>query len=271
MFILKYILFFIVLFNPLNTQIYDFSDFPNEDESFTTADFRIYISEEIDTIRGIYAYMHGFGGDSRSIVQDSLMQELAKTVNFALLGVRLDNMYMDSGIGNSLIEAKSSFAEQSNHLELIYSPLFFDGHSWGGQWSYHYTQWNPEDVIAFVTMKGGYHDTTYSESVINVPGYMFVGENDSDYRIKNLTDNAKYLLDDLPDHHEDEWLGFRPTLPDYLPVIGPSKNYKNVFYSFGHHHLGWTLGAISGKIISKMISNENTNLDLKPYSSLRFS
>ena len=90
-------------------------------------------------------------------------------------------------------------------------------------------------------------------------------------RVKNLINNAKYLLDGLPDHHEDEWLGFRPTLPDYLPVIGPSKNYKNVFYSFGHHHLGWTLGAISGKIVSKMISNENTNLDLKAYSSLRFS
>jgi len=90
-------------------------------------------------------------------------------------------------------------------------------------------------------------------------------------RIKNLVDNAKYLLDGLPDHHDDEWLGFRPTLPDYLPVIGPSKNYNNVFYSFGHHHLGWTLAAISGKIISKMISKENTNLDLKPYSSLRFS
>ena len=90
-------------------------------------------------------------------------------------------------------------------------------------------------------------------------------------RIKNLVDNAKFLLDGLPDHHEDEWLGFRPTLPDYLPVIGPSKNYNNVFYSFGHHHLGWTLAAISGKIISKMISNENTNLDLEPYSSLRFS
>ena len=89
-------------------------------------------------------------------------------------------------------------------------------------------------------------------------------------RIKNLVDNAKYMFDGLPEH-EDEWLGFRPTLPDYLPVIGPSKNYKNIFYSFGHHHLGWTLGAISGKIISKMISNEKTNLDLQPYSSLRFS
>ena len=89
-------------------------------------------------------------------------------------------------------------------------------------------------------------------------------------RIKNLINNAKYMMGDLPEH-ADEWLGFRPTLPDYLPVIGPSKKHKNVFYCFGHHHLGWTLGPISGKIISEMISEENTNLDLKPYSSLRFS
>ena len=89
-------------------------------------------------------------------------------------------------------------------------------------------------------------------------------------RIKNLISNAKYMLDNLPEHH-DEWLGFRPTLPDFLPVMGPSKNYKNVFYCFGHHHLGWTLGPISGKIVSGMIAEENTNLDLKPYSSTRFS
>ena len=89
-------------------------------------------------------------------------------------------------------------------------------------------------------------------------------------RIKNLILNAKDMVDGL-EEHEDEWLGFRPTLPDFLPVIGPSKNYKNIYYSFGHHHLGWTLGAISGKIISKMISKEKTNLDLEPYSSLRFS
>ena len=89
-------------------------------------------------------------------------------------------------------------------------------------------------------------------------------------RVKNLINNAKYMMGDLPEH-EDEWLGFRPTLPDYLPVIGPSKKYKNVFYCFGHHHLGWTLGPISGKIISGMIAKENTNLDLKPYSSLRFN
>ena len=89
-------------------------------------------------------------------------------------------------------------------------------------------------------------------------------------RILNLVNNAKYLFPELKEHH-DEWLGFRPTLPDFLPVIGPSKKNKNLFYSFGHNHLGWTLGAISGKIISKMIAEENTNLDLSPYNSLRFS
>jgi|TARA_B110000438_G_scaffold212750_1_gene204913 D-amino-acid dehydrogenase len=89
-------------------------------------------------------------------------------------------------------------------------------------------------------------------------------------RITNLVNNAKYLLPDLKEH-EDEWLGFRPTLPDFLPILGPSKNHKNLFYSFGHHHLGWTLGAISGKIISGMIAGENTNLDLTAYNSQRFS
>ena len=89
-------------------------------------------------------------------------------------------------------------------------------------------------------------------------------------RVKNLINNAKYMLGDLPEH-EDEWLGFRPTLPDFLPVMGPSKKYKNIFYCFGHHHLGWTLGPISGKIISGMIAEENTNLNLDPYSPKRFS
>ena len=89
-------------------------------------------------------------------------------------------------------------------------------------------------------------------------------------RVQNLINSAKYLFPKLG-KHEDEWLGFRPTLPDFLPILGPSKNHKNLFYSFGHHHLGWTLGAISGKIISSMIAGENTNLDLSVYNSKRFS
>ena len=89
-------------------------------------------------------------------------------------------------------------------------------------------------------------------------------------RIDYIVKCAKELLPQLKDY-EDEWLGFRPTLPDFLPVIGPSKNYKNIVYAFGHQHLGWTLGAITGKVVSGILANEKTNLDLSVYSSSRFS
>ncbi len=89
-------------------------------------------------------------------------------------------------------------------------------------------------------------------------------------RIEYLIKCAKELLPQLGDH-EDEWLGFRPTLPDFLPIIGPSLKNKNIIYAFGHHHLGWTLGAVTGKIVSGIVAEEKTNLDLSPYSSKRFN
>jgi D-amino-acid dehydrogenase len=89
-------------------------------------------------------------------------------------------------------------------------------------------------------------------------------------RIDYIISCAKELLPEL-DKHEDEWLGFRPTLPDFLPVLGPSQKNKNIIYAFGHHHLGWTLGAITGKIVSGIVAEEKTNLDLAPYNSSRFN
>ena len=89
-------------------------------------------------------------------------------------------------------------------------------------------------------------------------------------RIEYVIKCAKELLPKLG-KHEDEWLGFRPTLPDFLPILGPSLKNKNIIYAFGHQHLGWTLGAITGKIISGIVAGEKTNLDLSPYSSKRFN
>ena len=89
-------------------------------------------------------------------------------------------------------------------------------------------------------------------------------------RIEYIIKCAKELLPQLG-QHEDEWLGFRPTLPDFLPIMGPSLKNKNIIYAFGHHHLGWTLGAVTGKIVSGIVAGEKTNLDLSPYSSKRFS
>ncbi len=91
----------------------------------------------------------------------------------------------------------------------------------------------------------------------------------SSKRIEYVIKCAKELLPQLG-KHEDEWLGFRPTLPDFLPILGPSLKNKNIIYAFGHQHLGWTLGAITGKIISGIVAGDKTNLNLAPYSSKRF-
>ena len=92
----------------------------------------------------------------------------------------------------------------------------------------------------------------------------------SSKRIEYVVNCAKELLPQLGEH-EDEWLGFRPTLPDFLPILGPSLKNKNIIYAFGHQHLGWTLGAITGKIISGLVAGDKTNLNLEPYSSKRFN
>jgi D-hydroxyproline dehydrogenase len=80
------------------------------------------------------------------------------------------------------------------------------------------------------------------------------------------------------------WMGARPTLPDYLPAIGQSQAADNLFYAFGHQHLGVTLAAITGELMAGLVSarvgkrasgptaapSESPQLDLAPYSLARF-
>ena len=67
------------------------------------------------------------------------------------------------------------------------------------------------------------------------------------------------------------WLGFRPTLPDAMPIIGQSEKNKKVFYAFGHQHIGWTLGAVTGKVIKELVQGSKPNIDISAFSPKRFS
>lgn len=67
------------------------------------------------------------------------------------------------------------------------------------------------------------------------------------------------------------WLGFRPTLPDSLPVIGKSKKNPNIIYNFGHQHLGLTLASYSAEIIQKIILNQEIEKELDYINPNRFN
>ena len=67
-----------------------------------------------------------------------------------------------------------------------------------------------------------------------------------------------------------KWMGARPTLPDYLPAIGKSQRASNLYYAFGHQHLGLTLGAITGEKLAAMITGNPSPSELKPFDIERF-
>ncbi len=69
---------------------------------------------------------------------------------------------------------------------------------------------------------------------------------------------------------QSTWMGRRPTLPDSLPIIGKSQKNNNVIYAFGHQHIGWTLGAVTGKIIDSLSQDHIPNIDISAYSPARF-
>jgi len=89
-------------------------------------------------------------------------------------------------------------------------------------------------------------------------------------RIKMIETQARKILPQLGKIKKD-WIGFRPTLPDSMPVIGPSQKNNNIIYGFGHQHIGWTLAAITGKLINSLCQNSKTNININPFSANRFN
>jgi D-amino-acid dehydrogenase len=93
----------------------------------------------------------------------------------------------------------------------------------------------------------------------------------ADYRhIGRLARLARIMLPSLAAAPRSRWLGFRPSLPDSLPVLGRSAGHDDVYFAFGHQHLGLTLGAVSGRIVADLVAGRDPGLDLSPYRAERW-
>ena len=88
-------------------------------------------------------------------------------------------------------------------------------------------------------------------------------------RIALLERGVRKLFPDLGPVHA-QWLGFRPSLPDSLPVIGRSRVQPNVIYAFGHGHLGMTLAGVTSQIVADLIARRNNTADLSAFRPDRF-
>lgn len=66
------------------------------------------------------------------------------------------------------------------------------------------------------------------------------------------------------------WMGFRPSIPDSLPVIGRATRDKRIVYAFGHGHYGLTQSAITARLVAELMDDAPSSLDLTPFSAQRF-
>jgi len=89
-------------------------------------------------------------------------------------------------------------------------------------------------------------------------------------RIRRLLPRAREALPGLSDRVTREWMGRRPSTPDSLPVIGRSPKVRQVIYAFGHHHLGMTLGPMTGRLVAEIVRGTTPSFDLGPYAIQRF-
>ncbi len=88
-------------------------------------------------------------------------------------------------------------------------------------------------------------------------------------RVTRLIEGARDIFPDLPEPARD-WMGFRPSMPDSLPVIGQSRSSAGVIHAFGHGHLGMTLAPVTAQIVSSLVAGGSPARDISAIRPDRF-
>lgn len=89
-------------------------------------------------------------------------------------------------------------------------------------------------------------------------------------RSQAMLNKAAAFLPGLKIEGGRQWMGYRPSLPDSLPVIDRSRHSPNVFYAFGHGHLGLTQAAATARLVRELVLKQDSSLDIQPFKASRF-
>ncbi len=89
-------------------------------------------------------------------------------------------------------------------------------------------------------------------------------------RANALLTKAKSFFPGLKTEGGKQWMGYRPALPDSLPVIGKSPNAPSLIYAFGHGHFGLTQSSGTAELVTALILDDTPAIDLSPFRADRF-
>lgn len=89
-------------------------------------------------------------------------------------------------------------------------------------------------------------------------------------RSKAMLAKAARFLPGLKPEGGVEWMGFRPSLPDTKPAIGPLPGAPDVVCAFGHGHLGLTQSVATAILVRSIVEGDRPAIDLDPFRPDRF-
>lgn len=139
---------------------------------------------------------------------------------------------------------------------------------------YHIVLKNPSfNLRAPVMIAAGKFVATPMEDGLRCAGVVEFGGLDAGPSKAPIKLLLKYVRESFPtlEYSEfEDWLGFRPTTIDCLPVIGEIAG-TGVYAGFGHNHIGLTSGPKTGRLIADLITQKGTNTDLSAYDPGRFN
>lgn len=92
----------------------------------------------------------------------------------------------------------------------------------------------------------------------------------SPHRLQKLLEGARAIFPDLQEPDRD-WMGFRPSMPDSVPVIGPSAQGGDILHAYGHGHIGLTLAPITGRLVADLVAGRAPERDLTATLPHRFA
>jgi len=85
-----------------------------------------------------------------------------------------------------------------------------------------------------------------------------------------LQTQAQALMPGVRTQDASTWMGFRPSLPDHLPVICTAPRHRGVHFAFGHQHLGLTLSGVTARLVTDLVQGRAPTIDMAPYHVGRF-
>jgi len=139
---------------------------------------------------------------------------------------------------------------------------------------YHAMLFAPEIMPALpISNKTRAFGVTPMEDGLRVAGTVEISGLDAppnEARAKVLVQHAQRMFPALTGAQVRYWMGFRPSTPDSLPILGDAHGRPGLHLALGHGHFGMTGGPPSGRLVARLITGQAPGIDPTPYAAQRF-